>query len=313
MIVVFILANLILTILASGGSSDWGYDGKYGPSNWPGQCSDGQSQSPIDISSEKSSKVEMEPFVFRGYKDTAKRANLANNGHTVAMSLELHKSQPAPTIYGGGLPGKYTFAQFHFHWGSNDTKGSEHTIDTNAYPLELHFVHFKEAYGSELGKAVAGGRGANDTLAVLGVLFKIQENDNLDLNAILEAMNGAEAKGDNSEMTPFPLVDVLPRNTDGFYRYSGSLTTPGCNEVVIWSVFKSQVPISGRQMLRFRKLLKGEEESAIRLVDNFRPVQPLNGRLVRDVETSQKIFGSSATSILPMTILTMICLILPRF
>jgi carbonic anhydrase len=71
----------------------------------------------------------------------------------------------------------------------------------NAYPLELHFVHFKEAYGSELGKAVAGGRGANDTLAVLGVLFKIQENDNLDLNAILEAMNGAEAKG---EILTFP-------------------------------------------------------------------------------------------------------------
>jgi carbonic anhydrase len=70
-----------------------------GPSNWPGQCSGGKSQSPIDILSEKSSKVEMEPFVFRGYKDTVKRANLANNGHTVEMSLELHKSQPAPTVH----------------------------------------------------------------------------------------------------------------------------------------------------------------------------------------------------------------------
>jgi carbonic anhydrase len=73
----------------------------------------------------------------------------------------------------------------------------------NAYPLELHFVHFNEAYGSELGKAVAGGKGANDTLAVLGVLFKIQENDNLDLNAILEAMNGSEAKGDNFKFSQF--------------------------------------------------------------------------------------------------------------
>ena len=40
-------------------------------------------------------------------------------------------------IKGAGLPGTYRIAQLHFHWGSDNNKGSEHTIDGNAYPLEV--------------------------------------------------------------------------------------------------------------------------------------------------------------------------------
>jgi carbonic anhydrase len=38
---------------------------------------------------------------------------------------------------GGGLHSEYGVWQYHFHWGSSDQWGSEHTIDGKPYPLEV--------------------------------------------------------------------------------------------------------------------------------------------------------------------------------
>jgi carbonic anhydrase len=46
------------------------------------------------------------------------------------------------------------------------------------------------------------------------------------------------------------LKDLLPAQTKSFYRYSGSLTTPKCNEIVIWTVFDNPVAISEQQASR---------------------------------------------------------------
>jgi Eukaryotic-type carbonic anhydrase len=35
-----------------------------------------------------------------------------------------------PTILGGGLDDVYIFQQLHFHWGDDDTHGSEHTLNS---------------------------------------------------------------------------------------------------------------------------------------------------------------------------------------
>ena len=34
-----------------------------------------------------------------------------------------------PSVNGGDLGAEYTFAQYHFHWGSVSTQGSEHTVE----------------------------------------------------------------------------------------------------------------------------------------------------------------------------------------
>lgn len=39
------------------------------------------------------------------------------------------ESEIQPTISGGPLNGVYEFSQMHFHWGDNDTMGSEDLID----------------------------------------------------------------------------------------------------------------------------------------------------------------------------------------
>lgn len=56
------------------------------------------------------------------------------------------ESKIKPTISGGPLHGDYEFSQFHFHWGDNDTFGSEDLIDGRSFPMELHVVFFNKRY-----------------------------------------------------------------------------------------------------------------------------------------------------------------------
>ena len=43
---------------------------------------------------------------------------------------------------------------------------------------------------------------------------------------------------------PPMLKDLMPWNTNDFYRYEGSLTTPGCYEVVTWTIFQNTVKVT---------------------------------------------------------------------
>lgn len=48
----------------------------------------------------------------------------------------------------------------------------------------------------------------------------------------------------------FPLASLLPSAVGllRYYRYSGSLTTPGCEPAVLWTVFENTVPIGRAQV-----------------------------------------------------------------
>ena len=54
--------------------------------------------------------------------------------------------------------------------------------------------------------------------------------------------------GEETNLSPFPLESILPSNKDDFYRYPGSLTTPGCFESVVWTVFSTPIQISDKQV-----------------------------------------------------------------
>lgn len=83
--------------------------------------------------------------------------------------LTYDSSDIIPTISGGPLTAEYEFAQLHFHWGSNDTCGSEDQIGDKRYPLELHLLFFKKEY-LDSNSAMAH----SDGLCVLGVLFEVK-------------------------------------------------------------------------------------------------------------------------------------------
>lgn len=251
------------------GSKAWGYGGIDGPESWRARfptCG-GVNQSPVAlVTMEALSNATLEPLKFVNYDYVPGNTFVTNTGHGVEVRQACGAS-----VSGGNLTGSYTFAGFHFHWGANVTSGSEHTIDGAASPAELHLVHYR--HGS-MGKAMHQARG----IAVLSVMFNVSPEDNPLLQPIVRSL--AEITQPEKVTTtsmPLALNDVLPENLDDFFRYEGSLTTPGCNEVVVWTVFRDPVSISSSQLQAFRQLVSADGTP---LQNNFRPLQPLLGRPV---------------------------------
>merc|ERR1712062_241086 len=111
-------------------------------------------------------------------------------------------------------------------------------------------------------------------LAVLGFFFQVG-SANSDIQPVVNALGDVGSSGTNSKVDGMNLLDLIEASFDGnFYRYSGSLTTPTCDETVIWTNFQTPISISDDQLKQFRGL-DGNDGA---LVDNFRPTQPLRGR-----------------------------------
>ena len=60
--------------------------------------------------------------------------------HSVEVILERpddHCARPSYQFTGAGLDGVYQLEQFHFHWGSIDDQGSEHSRNEKHFPMEV--------------------------------------------------------------------------------------------------------------------------------------------------------------------------------
>ena len=57
------------------------------------------------------------------------------------LSLQLLAVTPSTALLSGGpLAGSYQLLQLHFHWGENDTVGSEHAVDGARYITSVLLV-----------------------------------------------------------------------------------------------------------------------------------------------------------------------------
>ncbi|XP_044296598.1 carbonic anhydrase 15-like [Varanus komodoensis] len=274
-------------VIRAGTAGPWCYDSqdlKCGPSHWKditASCG-GENQSPINIDRRKTQRDKnLDEILFEGYDQAPPgRWRLLNDGHTVVMTLDGASAAEQINITKGGLGEKFRALQFHFHWGDLDRNGSEHMVDGRQYPMEMHLVHVNTKY-----KTTNEAKGHPNGLAVLSFLFKVSETDNTNYNTIIAGLKNISRADDYVDLaSTFSLRNLLPSmaSLSKYYRYKGSLTTPSCEEVVVWTVFEEEVPISKQQLNAFVNTIyfKNVGMTALKMANNFRPPQPLNRRKV---------------------------------
>uniref|UniRef100_A0A3Q1MM44 Carbonic anhydrase n=1 Tax=Bos taurus TaxID=9913 RepID=A0A3Q1MM44_BOVIN len=234
-------------------SHHWGYGKHNGPEHWHKDfpIANGERQSPVDIDTKAVVQdPALKPLALVYGEATSQR--MVNNGHS--FNVEYDDSQDKAVLKDGPLTGTYRLVQFHFHWGSSDDQGSEHTVDRKKYAAELHLVHWNTKYG-DFGTAAQ----QPDGLAVVGVFLK----------------------GKSTDFPNFDPGSLLPNVLD-YWTYPGSLTTPPLLESVTWIVLKEPISVSSQQMLKFRTLnFNAEGEPELLMLANWRPAQPLKNRQVR--------------------------------
>lgn len=243
---------------------------------YPGVCKTGENQSPINIVKKDRIKIKInDAFNFTtNSSGVFPVLKVENNGHSVKVTTE-RPSNEYYTMSGGGLNGSYEFDQAHLHWGSRNDAGSEHTIDGKHYAMEMHLVFWNKKFENSM-KAVESGE--RDALAVLAILFKVDDK-NKQLDQLFKFFKNVRQEGTHANYPNFPVYGIIPKKRNKFYRYHGSLTTPDCNEVVAWTIFKEKMEISQKEMNRLRKLKHGLlNETRTPISDNFRDAQPMNGR-----------------------------------
>lgn len=220
---------------------------KNGPENWGkikeewATCGTGQMQSPIDLSDHRTSRAPNLGYLNHSYLPV--EASIVNRGHDIMVKF----NGDAGSLWINGTA--YHLRQVHWH------SPSEHRVNGRRYNLELHMVHLS----------------AENKTAVIGILYKIGRRDHFlhELESYLRRIADTKEK---EEMVG--VVDPWEARGDGeaYYRYMGSLTTPACDEGVIWTVIKRVATVSSHQL----KLLTDAVHDGFEM--NARPLQKVNGR-----------------------------------
>lgn len=222
------------------GMAHWTYEGAEGPEFWGeissdfAVCATGDQQSPVDLTG----AISADAADVALHWNPQANWNVVNNGHTIQAS-----SDDGGTITIGGKD--YKLLQLHFH------TPSEHAIDGQRAPMEVHFVHKAE----------------DGSLAVIGVMMTGGGSNDL-FHAVMAAAPAA-ASPDATAIGAADATGLMP-GAMHFFRYEGSLTTPPCAQTVLWTVMKEPVAVADADIAAFEKLYEM----------NARPLQPLNRRYI---------------------------------
>ena len=239
----------LMMVCGCGGGAEakdkphWGYQGEHGPEHWA------EMDPKFSACASGSAQSPINIVTSDAIAEDLPELVCAYGTAPLAIVHNGHAIQvnlPAGNLLQVG-PDEYALKQFHFHGPS------EHVLDGVHSPMEMHLVH-----------AAADG-----SLAVVGVMIR-EGAENAARKAAWE--NLPRERGDVLEPAGVEVdVAALLPNDLGYYHYIGSLTTPPCSEGVTWFVLRTPIELSKGQIDSFRAIIQS----------NNRPVEPLNGRIVK--------------------------------
>ena len=224
-------------------SIHWGYEGEGAPANWGKLRSDYATCA----AGRRQSPIDIRDGIkvdLEPIQFDYKLSSFAiiDNGHTVQVRVGEGSSIHI-------MERQYDLVQFHFH------KPSEERIGGHAFDMVVHLVH----------------QDYDGRVAVIAVLLEKGSE-----HPLIQALWNNLPLDRDQEVAPAMVIDpnllLPPKERRAYYTYMGSLTTPPCTEGVLWMVFKQPVPVSPQQISIFSRLYS----------HNARPVQPTNGRLIKE-------------------------------
>lgn len=263
-------AMIVATVAADDKSSPphWVYS-KHGVSDekaqhdtwgaWGATCPVGRMQSPINIvTQDVAASKHLSGGVVPSFEPMP--LSLKNSGH----GFQAEPAPGAPKSHTTIRGDNFAFVQVHWH------APSEHTIDGSHAAMEGHFVH--QSTDSNTAPY----------LAVVGVLFEKTESCNPSLEKFWDAfpVDGTVCgAGCTPQGKPTDAVDLtellMPALADGYFHYTGSLTTPPCTEGVDWNLAKGVLSVCQAQLDRLKMGLQKVQDG---VGFNNRATQPVYQR-----------------------------------
>ena len=220
----------------------WSYEGDGAPANW----SKLDAKNSLCASGQRQSPID----IGEGVKVDLEPIRFDYRPQRVSVENNGHTIQvnvnDGNTIRVMGRT--YELKQFHFH------RPSEEKVAGKRFDMVVHLVH-KDDEGH---------------LAVVAVLLERGENEQPVVQTVWNNLP-LEAGTSTNPAVNLDISKLLPADRS-YYTYMGSLTTPPCSEGVLWMVFKQPVLVTPEQLAVFAKLYK----------NNARPIQPANGRLIKE-------------------------------
>lgn len=218
----------------------WSFNGVTGPEHWSelapdyAACQFGSEQSPIDLVD--AVKVASPHALRLDYRPVAVRA--VHEGWTLRLAMD----KGCEKVVNGAVFALDSMVVRH---------PSEHLLSGRALEMELQFVHQRP----DGGKAIAS-------------VFVRQGKRNEVLEALVANLpTGSAEKGSGFTVNPIDLLPAVPEDEEmrPYYRYMGSLTTPPCAEGVIWTVFKTPIEATPKQIRSLSALFPANARPASRI------------------------------------------------